>query len=186
MLKILDRIETNSITMSHLIGSLLDLAKIETGRALDAKPVELFNLIQQVIDNITPRLEQKHLTIELDCDKPSLQVQCDALQMRQVFENLLSNAVKYTKNNGHIKIKITTTTAEVMICIADNGIGIPQRDLPLLFDRFYRVNDEEHQTEEGTGLGLAIVKSIIEQHGGTIHVESAVGQGSTFTLTLPL
>ncbi len=102
------------------------------------------------------------------------------------MENLISNAVKFSPQGGKITISVEQSEGEVKISVADTGMGIPKKDLPHIFERFYRVDNTFVQRIGGTGLGLAIVKYIIESHGGKIWAESEVGKGSTFSFTLPL
>ena len=106
--------------------------------------------------------------------------------MMQVINNLLSNAIKYTHDAGKIDLVGRVENNQVLIEVIDNGLGIPEEDLPFIFDKFYRVNHEEHLIAEGTGLGLAIVKALIENHNGVISVASDFGAGTTFTIRLPL
>jgi signal transduction histidine kinase len=103
-----------------------------------------------------------------------------------MVHNLLGNAIKYTPQNGQISLSTNAHDGQVMISFVDNGIGIAAEDLPNIFNKFYRVRNESTQDIEGTGLGLAIVKSIVENHGGHIDVDSQVGQGTTFTVYLPI
>lgn len=113
-------------------------------------------------------------------------VRGDALQLKQALRNLVGNAIKYTPVNGSINISLEKNEEAVIIHIKDNGYGIPAGDLPFIFDRFYRANDERIKNIEGNGLGLAITKSITERHNGRVNVKSEPGKGSCFTIMLPL
>jgi signal transduction histidine kinase len=113
-------------------------------------------------------------------------VQGDPFQLKQALRNLVGNAIKYTPTNGTVSLAIDVQQYTVLLHVVDNGYGIPEEDLPLLFNRFYRVRTEAVKDIEGNGLGLAIVKSIAEQHGGHVHVESELGKGSCFTIALPI
>jgi signal transduction histidine kinase len=106
--------------------------------------------------------------------------------LRQVFRNLIGNAIKYTPEGGMVTVSIEASTTSALIRIKDTGYGIPAEDLPHIFKRFYRVRNNGHDDIEGNGLGLAIVKSIAESHGGNVSVESEVGKGTCFVLSLPL
>ena len=110
----------------------------------------------------------------------------DPFQLHQALSNLVSNAIKYTPAEGLITLSVKPEAKKVTVDVQDTGCGIPASDLPFIFDRFYRVNNDEHAGIEGNGLGLAIVKSIAEQHGGDVSVESEQGEGTCFTFTLPL
>jgi signal transduction histidine kinase len=107
-------------------------------------------------------------------------------QLRRVLRNLIGNAVKYTPEGGTITLSLEFESNIVKIRVKDTGYGIPSSDLPHIFDRFYRVRNNGHNDIQGNGLGLAIVKTIAGQHGGNVSVESEVGKGSCFTLTIPL
>jgi signal transduction histidine kinase len=124
--------------------------------------------------------------ILLEEGKDLPKVQGDPLQLKQALRNLVGNAIKYTPIGGSINISLETGGDSVVVRVKDTGYGIPAEDLPFIFDRFYRVRNEDVKDIEGNGLGLAIVKSIIEQHGGQISVKSEPGKGSCFTFTLLL
>jgi signal transduction histidine kinase len=113
-------------------------------------------------------------------------VEVNELQLRQAVRNLVTNAIKYTPDGGTITLSIEQETNMAKVKIQDTGYGIPADDLPFIFDRFYRVKNQETRDIDGNGLGLAIVKSIVERHGGQIQVESKPGIGSCFIFTLPL
>jgi signal transduction histidine kinase len=112
-------------------------------------------------------------------------IDADKENMEKVFNNLLSNAIKYTPAGGTVKVSASDFGTHLQISVADTGIGIAPEALPHIFERFYRVKDEKTREILGTGLGLTIVKNIVDAHMGTIHVESEVGKGSTFTVLLP-
>jgi signal transduction histidine kinase len=123
--------------------------------------------------------------VELKTDLPDdlPDVLADTIQIAHVFANLLFNAMKYTDSGGMITLSAQADQEHVRFSVSDTGKGIPEEHLPKIFDRFFRVPGQEHET--GTGLGLAIVKEIVEAHGGSVNVESRVGEGSTFCFTLP-
>jgi signal transduction histidine kinase len=112
-------------------------------------------------------------------------MEADATQFQRALSNLISNAIKYTPAGGNVKIEAYESNASLIIEVADSGIGIEAQDLPYIFERFYRAQNAK-RFEKGTGLGLAIVKRIIELHNGTISASSKAGEGSRFTITLPL
>ena len=112
-------------------------------------------------------------------------VRGDETQLASMFTNLVDNAVKYTPPGGRVEVTGGTEGDEVVISIADTGIGIPDRNLPRIFERFYRVDKARSKATGGTGLGLSIVKHIVENHGGRVTVESVPGEGTTFTVRLP-
>jgi two-component system phosphate regulon sensor histidine kinase PhoR len=125
--------------------------------------------------------EQRIESFVADC---SLTLKGDSGKLKQVLLNLLSNAIKYTPKSGHLQMRTDGCDGEVVISIRDNGVGIPQESLPLVFEKFYRVPTSE-QIAQGSGLGLFICKRIVEAHLGKIEVESKVGEGTCFTVHLP-
>lgn len=184
--RLLQSIQTGADRMLGLITDLLDIAAIETGLAIKKQPVSLYEFTKNSLDAFVPQAQSKSINLNLDCLDDDLTVVLDPRQMGRVLQNLLSNAIKYTPEGGNVELKAGYEDNTVVIRIIDNGFGIPPDDVPRLFEKFYRVNTDKHQTQEGTGLGLSIAKSIVEQHGGDIRVESELNQGSTFTITLPL
>ena len=109
----------------------------------------------------------------------------DRENMEQVFINLISNAINYTPQGGRVEVRATTEGDHLCVEVSDTGIGIPEEDLPRIFDKFYRVKSDQTRHITGTGLGLSIVKGIVEAHFGSVRVRSRVGKGSTFTVLLP-
>ncbi len=173
--------------MSVLIQNMLELIKADmgTGGELQRESMDLREVAAEVIFEFRPQAFARGQTLRLEEPSERLLAEGEPLQVRQVFRNLLNNAIKYTPNSGSITLSFGASNHQVMIKVQDSGYGIPARDLPFIFDRFYRVRNGNTKDIEGNGLGLAIVKSIIEKHGGQISVESQLGQGSCFTFTLP-
>jgi signal transduction histidine kinase len=181
----LDMVKRGADQMLNLVTDLLDLAKLETGVALAISPTALNKFLSECVDSLSLPAQQKNIHLAFSPLTADETVPIDPHRMDQVVTNLLSNAVKYTPEGGHVTLSVESHPEEFIIRIQDTGYGIPAEDVPHLFERFYRVSREEHQSQEGTGLGLAIVKSIIEQHHGRIEIESALGSGSTFSIHLP-
>jgi two-component system phosphate regulon sensor histidine kinase PhoR len=200
-------IETDAL--SQLSQELLDLAQIESGQALMRMvPTMLNDVVEGSVGRLAPQAEQKGLTLQVTIPS-GLAVLADAEQVGRVVGNLLHNAIKFTPPGGTVTltayaIQVTShglaaplspmarapsvTLPEgdwVVVEIRDTGIGIPARDLPRIFERFYKVDQARARDEGGTGLGLAIARHIVEGHGGRIWAESAEGQGATFYFTLP-
>ena len=125
------------------------------------------------------------LGVEIPKDLPHA-VEADEALLHQALYNLVENALKYTPQGGQVTIRLQTAPSELTFAIQDSGIGIPENDLPRLFEKFYRGTNREALAQRGTGLGLAIVKSIAERHGGNVWAESELGKGSTFYLQIPL
>jgi two-component system phosphate regulon sensor histidine kinase PhoR len=142
--------------------------------------------VDNTISSIYPKIENRNLkfAMEIPDDLPSIKVNKDALT--RILINLLDNAIKYTWDQGTIGIRAILLDKEIKIEVWDTGIGIPQADLPRIFERFYRVDKARTRSLGGTGLGLAIVKHLVEAHYGKIGVSSTLDKGSTFWFTLPL
>ncbi len=172
--------------MRQLIDDLLDLAKIESGVQLNLQPVQVHNVINDCIESLWPAAQNKSMTITTETNGSLPLVQADYMRLRQILINLISNAVKYTPPEGWVKIRAEQRGSTLRVFIQDNGLGISPEDQVYIFDRFYRVRRPETDSIEGTGLGLAIVKTLVEAHGGQIGLESHLGEGSTFYVTLPL
>jgi heavy metal sensor kinase len=175
--KSLETISQESDYMSSVIGKLLFLARSDAGKEqLSFEDVELKGLITGLASNIEALAQ----------DKGILTVNGDKVKLRQLFINILENAVRYTPIAGQISVSLVQKDANAVVAIADTGIGIPPEHLPHIFERFYRVDKARARADGGVGLGLAIAKIIAESHKGKIEVESELGKGTTFTISLPL
>ncbi len=181
----LDLIKRNASRMRHLIGDILDLAKLETGRALNLETIAAMQFLRDVIWEHEPAARSKTIHLNFCPDASGVFLRCDPAQIHRALDNLISNAIKYTSKGGCVNLVAEQTDALLTIKVIDNGVGIPPEAIPHLFERFYRVQRDDVQVE-GTGLGLAIAKSIVEQHGSTLWVESEPGKGSVFGFSLPL
>lgn len=170
----------------NLSKDLLDLAKIEAGTLGDMETVELEPLLKEAVDINSARAEEKKQNLELELVEGLPPVQGVARALWEVFMNLVSNAVKYTPEGGSITVKALPAADGVEVSVADTGFGLSPQDQERVFQRFYRVKDENTRHIVGTGLGLPIVKKVVEDHGGSIKVASEPGKGSTFTVYLPL
>lgn len=172
-------------TMWDLIDDLMMMAKIEAGIRLELRPVSAHTVVEECIDQIRSIADGKAMELKNDI-KPDLpQIKGDPKRLSQVFANLIGNAVKYTPPEGHVRVWAEKRDHALMIVIQDDGLGISPEDQARIFDRFYRVRRAETESIEGTGLGLAIVKRLVEAHRGQIGLESHLGEGSTFYVTLP-
>jgi signal transduction histidine kinase len=186
----LEVLERNSQILLTLVESMLSLSKFdsEVGR-LPEKPVLLGETIESAIFILKPAFEAAEVSIKLDLAK-DIVVQGDAGQLTQLFINLISNAIKFSNPQGSVDISLSTISEGknemARISVTDYGIGIPERDIPLLFTRFFRAGNVNSGSHPGTGLGLAIVKQIIDHHDGSIQVESKLGKGSTFLIEIPI
>ncbi len=184
----LTRIKANGTRLARMITDLLDLSRVEAGKlVLSFDHISLQAVVTDVIEQLLPFAIPKHLQIELQSPDPTLLVWADPDRLSQILTNLLDNAIKYTPDGGHITVALSVMDPELArVVVRDNGQGIPPDALPKLFDPFFRVHPEERSQTKGLGLGLAIVKDLVELHGGTIAVHSALDQGTEFTFTIPL
>jgi signal transduction histidine kinase len=171
--------------LSQLINSLLDLSRIEMGRlALARRPVELVGLLQRLVEDLRPSL-QAH-TLHIDSEVESLVVQGDEVRLEQVFQNLLGNAIKYSPSGGPVTVCIAYVEDQAIVSVTDTGIGIPDVALPQLFQRFYRAENVHGTDISGIGIGLYVVQEIVSRHNGSVEVTSVEGEGSTFSVRLPV
>jgi heavy metal sensor kinase len=176
-------IEAETARMQRMVQDLLLLAQADAGVPLEKRPVELDTLLLDVFRQA--RLNAGNVKVVLGSED-QLQVLGDADRLKQLFLNLMDNAIKYTPSGGTVTLSFERQDQWARVSVADTGIGIPARDLPHIFERFYRVDKARSREKGGTGLGLAICKWIVEAHGGRIQVQSQVGKGSVFTVWLPL
>jgi two-component system phosphate regulon sensor histidine kinase PhoR len=182
----LTRTEKSIDRMISIVEDLESINKLETG---ELKPqFSVFDMVKIVEDVIEmeQRLSKERkiwLTITDKPDKP-LMVKADRKRIIEVMTNLVVNAIKYGKKNGFVKVGFYDFDDKIMVEVSDNGIGIDKKDLPRVFERFYRVDKSRSREQGGTGLGLSIVKHIIEAHNQTINVQSVLNEGTTFTFTL--
>ena len=175
---------TNQLT--NLVSDLLELSKLEsTGLSPRRAPVDLGLVIRKAHELLTPAVQKKAQTLLVDVpgDLPTLKGNADYLE--RAVANLIDNASKYTPDGGQIRVRANANGQSVTVEVSDNGIGIPQDDIPRIFERFYRVDRSRSREMGGTGLGLSIVKHVAQVHGGQIEVDSTPGKGSTFRLKLP-
>ena len=171
--------------LSLVINDLLTLVKTDKGiETLIIGDVELGELIRRITSTVAPLAQKKHITVAYQYR--DVTVRADELRMQQLFTNLIDNAIKYSPENTTITVDLSKTMDNAVVSVSDEGIGIAKEHLPHLFERFYRVDKARSRQAGGTGLGLSIVKQIVDQHGGTIEVESTEGKGTKFTVTIPL
>lgn len=171
--------------LNYVINDLLTLVRMDdSGAESRFVPIQLMDLIDRVYHMLQPLASKQGITLE--CETEDLTVNGDQTKLQQAFSNLIDNAIKYSPEDTVIKIKLYKKGKNAVVDITDQGIGISEADQAHIFDRFYRVDKARSRGSGGTGLGLSIVDNIIKQHGGTISVKSALGEGSTFTVELPI
>jgi two-component system phosphate regulon sensor histidine kinase PhoR len=171
--------------LANLVNDILTLSSLESKEALlELNPIDVSGTIAKACTLLQERAVQKNITIINETTDGALpRVMADQGRLEQVVVNLLENAIKYTPNGGSIRLFSEDSSEFVKVSVADTGIGIPFKDLPRIFERFYRVDEARTREQGGTGLGLAIVKHIVLLHGGTVSVTSEPGKGSIFSFT---
>jgi PAS domain S-box-containing protein len=179
------RVQFSVNNITALINDLLDLGRIEAGFDARKEIVPLGAIINYAIEGLHSRLTEKDQKLVTDIPDKLPTVLGNPVRLRQLMGNLIGNAIKYTPAHGNIVVRGHAEEGQIIIQVTDNGPGIPPTDQPYIFDKFYRASNVPMDTP-GTGLGLAIVKSIVDNHLGRIWVDSVVGQGSTFTVVLPV
>ncbi len=172
--------------IANLIDDLLEISQQGESYALVMHRLELGNLLLQTCSTYRSIVEEADLTLRCNVPDEPLWVMGNASRLRQAVENLLSNAIKYNRPGGWVAVSAYRSDNHVIVSVADSGIGIPHEEQERIFQRFYRIDDEQRAHIPGSGLGLSIVKTVIEQHHGRIWMESAPGEGSIFSFILPL
>ncbi|MBD2344207.1 chemotaxis protein CheB [Anabaena subtropica] len=184
----LESIERSAQAQNHLISDLLDISRISSGRLqMDAQQIEMIPVIEAAIAVVRLAAEAKNIQIETRLDPTHIPMLGDPIRLQQVIWNLLSNAIKFTPARGRIDVTLEYTDFQAQIQVKDTGAGIKADFLPYVFERFRQADGSRTRSNQGLGLGLSIVRHLVELHGGTVEVESqGEGQGSTFTVKLPL
>jgi signal transduction histidine kinase len=184
--RLLRNIKQSADRMHVLVADLLDLVRLRSGRAdLQLRYVDVGELVTGAAALMRPLLDEKQQELELQVPSPAPVVMCDHRRLEQVLLNLLSNANKFAPAGAHVRISLSEREQVVTIAVADNGPGIPPEAQARLFEQFYTTRTSSPSHNIGAGLGLPIAKGIVEAHGGRIWVQSAVGEGSTFYVTVP-
>lgn len=180
-------IRQNINRLTRLIDNIIDITKVDTGFIqLQLRNYNIVSIVEEVTLSVASLMENKGITIEFDTDVEEKIIACDIDKIERVMLNILSNSVKFTPNGGNIYVNVKDGTEFVTISIRDTGIGIPKDKLELVFERFRQVDKSITRNHEGSGIGLSLVKSLVELHGGSVKVESSLGQGSEFLITLPV
>lgn len=187
LLRIFEIMERHSSRLNLLVEDVLSLARLEgSGVALDLTTVQPATFLRGIMRDWEKKFAAKNLQTELDApdDLPPLQV--DEARLQDLIYNLLDNAVKYSPAGGSIALRAKPEGDRITLSVSDHGAGIPARDLPRIFERFYRADKARHREMGGTGLGLSIVKHIAQLHGGSVEAESELGRGTTVRVHFPL
>ena len=179
-------IESEADRMTRLVKDLLTLSLLDYDKkALNKASFSMQELVRSIVQRLNMDIKAHGHRLKLHCDDSMRPLFGDRDRLEQVITNIITNAIKYTPDGGTISVSCISEPRCAVISVTDNGIGIPQNDIPRLFDRFYRVDKARSRKYGGTGLGLAIAKEIVDAHGGTISVESAPGQGTRVTVSIP-
>jgi len=170
-----------------LINDILDLSKIEAGRMdLEISSFDLPSALSNAMTLVRERAQRHGIALSLEVDKRLSSFQADERKFKQIVVNLLSNAVKFTPDGGKVDVSAKRFDGKVEIAVKDTGVGIAPEDHAAVFEEFKQVGRDYTRKAEGTGLGLALTKRFVELHGGEVRLDSALGKGSTFTITLPV
>jgi two-component system sensor histidine kinase SenX3 len=186
-----DRVVREADRLSRIVDDLLDLSQIEAQEAPSRAPIPISVLISEAVDLVQETADLADVPIEVSPLPPDIEIACDRRQMRSALMNLLDNAIKYSGPSEPVEVGARLVGDgiagdRIALTVRDHGIGIPTRDLERIFERFYRVDRARSRDTGGTGLGLAIVRHVAQVHGGDVMVESREGEGSLFTIYLPI
>ncbi len=185
LVEFLEIILKESDRLQSLIQDLLDLTRLEQHNfSLVKEPINMVDILEEVSKLLANKAEAKSLKLDFKRPGEEVWIEGDRARLIQVFMNLISNAISYTPSGGKVSVFVENKEKDVLVSIADTGIGIERNEIPRIFERFYRVDKARSRNSGGTGLGLAIVKHLVELHKGLIKVESEVGKGTTFTILL--
>jgi PAS domain S-box-containing protein len=170
-----------------LINNILDISKIESGNMkFEAEPINLSEVIDETLVFMEPLAREKSIDLVLDIKPENLETYADRMKLKEILANLLSNAIKFTPENGTVGIQSRTRDGQLIVSVSDTGIGISRDKYATIFDSFSQVDSTSRRKYGGTGLGLALVKKYVELHNGEIRVDSEIGEGTTFTFTIPI
>jgi len=182
--KFLEKALRHTGNLNDLLNDLIDISMIESGQmSMSYRYFGLKDYLENIIGEFKPIAEKKSLDLKMNKINPELKVFGDKDRLKQVFRNLISNAIKYT-DSGSVEVEVIEEDKSVICYVSDSGIGISEKELPRIFERFYRTELGITKSDEGTGLGLAIVKHILEAHQTKIEVSSKLGKGSKFSFRM--
>lgn len=180
-------IRQNSYRLLRLVNNLIDISKIDIGYyELNLSNHNIVSIIEDITLSVAEYVEDRNINLIFDTDEEEIITACDPDKIERVVLNILSNAIKYTDEKGQIEVNLKYNYNDVIISIKDNGIGIPNEKLDMIFNRFGQVNSTLSRRVEGSGIGLSLVKSIVDLHGGQIKVNSELGKGTEFIIELPI
>jgi len=183
--RFIEQITSSVHSITALITELLELSRIEAGFNVDLEPVAMERVVRKAVEGLQHQKAQREHTLTLDIAPDLPPLLGNPLRLQQMVANLVGNAIKYTPKRGDIRVNLWRDADNLVLQVADNGIGIPIEDQPYVFNKFFR-SERAASEYDGTGLGLSIVKGVVDQHQGRIWLESREGVGTTFTVVLPL
>ncbi len=184
---LLQKVKARLKGMTDLVNDVLDVSFIEEGGYVaQIEPLNLSEILQRTIELIQPQAQDKNISLQVFMEERLPLISGNKSSMEAMFLNLISNAIKYTPSGGQVSVGLRRDGSNLRVNVSDTGIGIEDKDIIHIYDKFYRERSERTKHISGTGLGLSIVKGVVDAHGGSINVESKVGKGTTFTVLLPL
>ena len=183
--ELVGRLNEEADRLARLTHDLLDLRKLEDRGTLERGPVDLVQLVREVVSDVTSAAGERGISISCELPESAIVAGVEH-ELRLVVDNLVRNAIQYTPEGGDVTTGLERADGSYELVVSDTGIGIPQQDLRRIFERFYRVDVARSRERGGTGLGLSIVRHAVQRHGGSIEVESLLGEGSTFRVRLPI
>jgi signal transduction histidine kinase len=183
----LDMIIRNATKLKEIVENLSDVDNVQTGAArVRSQKVSFAKIVKDVLQTFQEEANSRRITIKSEMGDSPVYLSADEAKLSIALSNLVKNALQFTEAGGHVTVNVRDESGHLQVSVADDGIGIPARDLPRIFERFFQVETHLTRRYGGMGLGLAVAKANIELHGGRIWVESEEGKGSTFTFLLPL
>lgn len=184
---LLNQIKTSSNSMLKMVGDILDVSKMEIGKfQISRAYAEINDILKEECSYFEPLAKVKNIKLSYLNPKNIPSFSFDPERIKQVLSNLLSNAIKFSPKDGEIEVTVKKEGGVVRVEVSDSGVGVPDKDKPLLFHKFFQASNQDGVAERGTGLGLVIAEGIVEAHGGKIWVEDNKPQGAKFIFTLPL
>jgi len=186
-LDLIRRAERRSGELAEMTRELLSLSRARDGKALaESAPVQPLDVVRRILEEAEPRAAEAGVTLNVRLPSELPVMAADADGLADLLANLLGNAIRYTPRGGSVRFSLSEKNGHLVLEVADTGIGIEEKALDRIYDEFYRSEAARAHASDGTGLGLAIAKAVVEQHGGSIAVESEVGRGTRFTVRIPL
>ncbi|MCC5948341.1 MAG: hypothetical protein JJT89_07770 [Nitriliruptoraceae bacterium] len=183
--RLVNRLGVESERLARLVRDLLDLRRLEERGPQERVPVDLAELVRRTAADLVSRAEEREVELSVEAPDRAMVAGVPG-DLEVIVANLVGNAVQYNRPSGNVDVTLESRDGHQVLRVVDTGIGIPQHDLARIFERFYRVDTARSRETGGTGLGLSIVRHAVERHGGTIRVDSLLGEGTTFTVTLPI